>query len=52
MHLFKQDIEDLELKKDQELASLKRVIEKLQREKDDCALRFEEEKHKSLRMGN
>ncbi|KAL7640451.1 UNVERIFIED_CONTAM: hypothetical protein RMT77_008726 [Armadillidium vulgare] len=50
LHAMRQEMDELETKKDQELSSLKRTIEKLQRERDDASLRYEEEKHKSLAM--
>lgn len=51
IHSLKMEKDELELKKDQELSSLKRFTEKLQRERDDAALRFEEEKHRSMMLG-
>lgn len=51
VHNFRLEMDDLETKKDQELASLRRTIDKLHRDKEDSSLRFEEEKHKSLMLG-
>lgn len=51
IHNMKMEREELELKKDQEISSLKRFTEKLQRDKDDSTLRFEEEKHRSMMLG-
>ena len=48
---MKMERDELELKKDQELSALKRYSEKLQRERDDSTLRFEEEKHRSMMLG-
>ncbi|XP_069959044.1 rootletin isoform X2 [Cherax quadricarinatus] len=50
IHSLKMEKDELELKKDQEISSLKRFTEKLQRERDDSALRFEEEKHRSMML--
>ena len=46
-----QDREDEQSKKDQEISSLRRNIEKLSRERDDITLRFQEEKQKSMMLG-
>ena len=51
IHSMKMERDELELKKDQELSSLKRLTEKLQRDKDDSTLRFEEEKHRTMMLG-
>lgn len=51
MHAMKQDREESETKREQELAALRRLTDKLQREKDDSTLRFEEEKHRSMMLG-
>lgn len=51
IHNMKMERDELELKKDQEISSLKRFTEKLQRDKDDSTLRFEEEKHRSMMLG-
>lgn len=51
IHLMRQEMDELETRKDQELSASRRTIEKLQRERDDASLRYEEEKHKSLMMG-
>ncbi|XP_063597935.1 rootletin-like [Penaeus indicus] len=48
IHSMKMERDELELKKDQEISNLKRFTEKLQRERDDSTLRFEEEKHRSM----
>ncbi|XP_071552290.1 LOW QUALITY PROTEIN: uncharacterized protein [Panulirus ornatus] len=50
IHSLKMEKDEVELKKDQEISSLKRFTEKLQRERDDAALRFEEEKHRSMML--
>lgn len=51
IHNMKLERDEIELKKDQEISSLKRFTEKLQRDKDDSTLRFEEEKHRSMMLG-
>lgn len=51
IHSMKMERDELELKKDQEISNLKRFTEKLQRERDDSTLRFEEEKHRSMMIG-